>query len=233
MLTVLVLGVSCNVFVCAQYANDIADLLAPQSGAYYDVWLDGEKFVSVYKEVGWLLLLLLLVLACKLVKLQDCVYVSHAVCRTPCCLLTPSLFINLDIPLYPYPYEGHGIYDPEVCCICYDAVCRTPRSLLTAPSTAMAPTTATAPSPSMAHSSCHASSRSQSLCQVREAASIAAAGAAGLQHVAKCLGRMCVASAAGMCTAEVLLSSTSCPMLLVSMWTTLCSSLPLLLLLCR
>jgi sulfite reductase (ferredoxin) len=35
-----------------KYANDIADLLAPQSGAYYDVWLDGEKFVSVYKEVG-------------------------------------------------------------------------------------------------------------------------------------------------------------------------------------
>nr|QPT54870.1 ferredoxin-sulfite reductase [Scenedesmus acutus] len=33
-----------------KYANDIADLLAPQSGAYYDVWLDGEKFVSVYKE---------------------------------------------------------------------------------------------------------------------------------------------------------------------------------------
>lgn len=33
-----------------QYANDIADLLAPQSGAYYDVWLDGEKFMSVYKE---------------------------------------------------------------------------------------------------------------------------------------------------------------------------------------
>ncbi|GIL61196.1 hypothetical protein Vafri_15584 [Volvox africanus] len=31
-------------------ANDFADLLAPQSGAYYDVWLDGEKFVSVYKE---------------------------------------------------------------------------------------------------------------------------------------------------------------------------------------
>ena len=35
----------------ARYARDIADLLAPQSGAYYDVWLDGEKFVSVYKEV--------------------------------------------------------------------------------------------------------------------------------------------------------------------------------------
>jgi hypothetical protein len=33
-----------------QAANDIADLLAPQSGAYYDMWLDGEKFVSVYKE---------------------------------------------------------------------------------------------------------------------------------------------------------------------------------------
>jgi hypothetical protein len=32
-------------------ANDIADLLAPQSGAYYDMWLDGEKFMSVYKEV--------------------------------------------------------------------------------------------------------------------------------------------------------------------------------------
>jgi sulfite reductase (ferredoxin) len=27
-------------------AIDIADLLAPQSGAYYDVWLDGEKFAS-------------------------------------------------------------------------------------------------------------------------------------------------------------------------------------------
>ena len=40
-------------YVAAQkLANDLADLLAPQSGAYYDVWLDGEKFVSVYKEVG-------------------------------------------------------------------------------------------------------------------------------------------------------------------------------------
>lgn len=27
-------------------ANDLADLLAPQSGAYYDVWLDGEKFYA-------------------------------------------------------------------------------------------------------------------------------------------------------------------------------------------
>ena len=33
-------------------AEDLADLLAPQSGAYYDVWLDGEKFFSMYKEVG-------------------------------------------------------------------------------------------------------------------------------------------------------------------------------------
>jgi sulfite reductase (ferredoxin) len=29
-----------------QLAEDIADLLAPQSGAYYDIWLDGEKFAS-------------------------------------------------------------------------------------------------------------------------------------------------------------------------------------------
>lgn len=27
-------------------ANDVADLLAPQSGAYFDVWLDGEKFYA-------------------------------------------------------------------------------------------------------------------------------------------------------------------------------------------
>ncbi|KAK9842398.1 hypothetical protein WJX84_005131 [Apatococcus fuscideae] len=31
---------------CEQYAQDIADLLAPQSGAYYDIWLDGEKFFT-------------------------------------------------------------------------------------------------------------------------------------------------------------------------------------------
>mmetsp|Transcript_17171 Transcript_17171/g.47611 ORF Transcript_17171/g.47611 Transcript_17171/m.47611 type:complete len:656 (+) Transcript_17171:2425-4392(+) len=38
-------------YVLAQkYANDFADLLAPQSGAYYDVWLDGAKYVSVEKE---------------------------------------------------------------------------------------------------------------------------------------------------------------------------------------
>ncbi|KAK9814405.1 hypothetical protein WJX72_005383 [[Myrmecia] bisecta] len=31
-------------------AKDLADLLAPQSGAYYDVWLDGEKFMSAEFE---------------------------------------------------------------------------------------------------------------------------------------------------------------------------------------
>lgn len=33
-------------------AEDLADLLAPQSGAYYDVWLDGEKFASSVFEVS-------------------------------------------------------------------------------------------------------------------------------------------------------------------------------------
>ena len=28
------------------YANQIADLLAPQTGAYYEIWLDGEKVIS-------------------------------------------------------------------------------------------------------------------------------------------------------------------------------------------
>lgn len=30
-----------------EYANNIADLLRPQTGAYYEIWLDGEKAVSV------------------------------------------------------------------------------------------------------------------------------------------------------------------------------------------
>jgi sulfite reductase (ferredoxin) len=30
-----------------KYANNIADLLNPQSGAYYEIWLDGEKAISV------------------------------------------------------------------------------------------------------------------------------------------------------------------------------------------
>lgn len=37
--------------VAEELANDIADLLAPQSGAYYDVWLDGEKFATAVREV--------------------------------------------------------------------------------------------------------------------------------------------------------------------------------------
>jgi hypothetical protein len=37
---------------CERLAEQLADLLAPQSGAYYDVWLDGEKFVSSQIEVG-------------------------------------------------------------------------------------------------------------------------------------------------------------------------------------
>lgn len=36
--------------VAIKMANDIADLFAPQSGAYYDVWLDGEKFMSATRE---------------------------------------------------------------------------------------------------------------------------------------------------------------------------------------
>jgi sulfite reductase (ferredoxin) len=31
---------------CWEYADKIADLLAPQTGAYYEIWLDGEKSVS-------------------------------------------------------------------------------------------------------------------------------------------------------------------------------------------
>lgn len=38
--------------IAEKVANDIADLLAPQSGAYYDVWLDGEKFMSAEFEVS-------------------------------------------------------------------------------------------------------------------------------------------------------------------------------------
>eukprot|EP00239_Pterosperma_sp_CCMP1384_P005938 CAMPEP_0197855808 /NCGR_PEP_ID=MMETSP1438-20131217/27311_1 /TAXON_ID=1461541 /ORGANISM="Pterosperma sp., Strain CCMP1384" /LENGTH=676 /DNA_ID=CAMNT_0043471047 /DNA_START=58 /DNA_END=2088 /DNA_ORIENTATION=+ len=35
---------------CEKTSNDIADLLAPQAGSYYDVWLDGEKFMSSQME---------------------------------------------------------------------------------------------------------------------------------------------------------------------------------------
>lgn len=29
-----------------EYADNVADLLTPQTGAYYEIWLDGEKFIS-------------------------------------------------------------------------------------------------------------------------------------------------------------------------------------------
>ena len=32
-------------------ADELADLLAPQAGSYYDVWLDGEKYYSAEREV--------------------------------------------------------------------------------------------------------------------------------------------------------------------------------------
>jgi sulfite reductase (ferredoxin) len=32
------------------YANNIADLLTPQTGAYYEIWLDGEKFISAEED---------------------------------------------------------------------------------------------------------------------------------------------------------------------------------------
>ncbi|MGD1936877.1 MAG: sulfite reductase, ferredoxin dependent [Cyanophyceae cyanobacterium] len=32
------------------YANNIADLLTPQTGAYYEIWLDGEKAVSLEED---------------------------------------------------------------------------------------------------------------------------------------------------------------------------------------
>ena len=38
--------------IAEKLAEDLADLLAPQSGAYYDVWLDGEKFASSVFEVS-------------------------------------------------------------------------------------------------------------------------------------------------------------------------------------
>jgi sulfite reductase (ferredoxin) len=29
-----------------EYADNVADLLTPQTGAYYDIWLDGEKVIT-------------------------------------------------------------------------------------------------------------------------------------------------------------------------------------------
>ncbi len=33
-----------------EYANNVADLLTPQTGAYYEIWLDGEKAVSAEED---------------------------------------------------------------------------------------------------------------------------------------------------------------------------------------
>jgi sulfite reductase (ferredoxin) len=33
-----------------QYANNVADLLTPQTGAYYEIWLDGEKALSAEED---------------------------------------------------------------------------------------------------------------------------------------------------------------------------------------
>lgn len=63
-----------------QVANDIADLLAPQSGAYYDVWLDGEKFMSMYQEVRHKLL------SVDIIFLRLPVLCTHVrSCRNRCC----------------------------------------------------------------------------------------------------------------------------------------------------
>ena len=65
-----------------ELAVQLADLLAPQSGAYYDIWLDGEKFVSSTFEVDSLLQsltslqILLLCLNCK-----SCLSMNYFVCQ--------------------------------------------------------------------------------------------------------------------------------------------------------
>lgn len=35
-----------------EYANNIADLLRPQTGAYYEIWLDGEKAITAEENPG-------------------------------------------------------------------------------------------------------------------------------------------------------------------------------------
>lgn len=35
-----------------EYANNIADLLTPQTGAYYEIWLDGEKVISAEENAA-------------------------------------------------------------------------------------------------------------------------------------------------------------------------------------
>lgn len=65
---------------CQQLAEDIANLLAPQSGAYYDVWLDGEKFFSAEMEVG----LFMPALCCQIsVSLQQSCQAKSPLCPWP------------------------------------------------------------------------------------------------------------------------------------------------------
>ena len=42
-------GIKPEYAIAQELAKDIGDLLAPQSGAYYDVWLDGEQVLTVEK----------------------------------------------------------------------------------------------------------------------------------------------------------------------------------------
>ena len=42
-------GIKPEYAIAQELAKDIGDLLAPQSGAYYDVWLDGEQILTVEK----------------------------------------------------------------------------------------------------------------------------------------------------------------------------------------
>ena len=42
-------GIKPEYQIAQELAKDIGDLLAPQSGAYYDVWLDGEQVLTVEK----------------------------------------------------------------------------------------------------------------------------------------------------------------------------------------
>ena len=75
--------------LATQYANDIADLLAPQSGAYYDVWLDGEKFFSHQMEVKLVYILLavrfVLVPCSLLVPVIDVQSSCFVACVAGCC----------------------------------------------------------------------------------------------------------------------------------------------------
>lgn len=75
--------------LATQYANDIADLLAPQSGAYYDVWLDGEKFFSHQMEVNPLsavpVVHLVVVLYSTIILVNVVLSSDYVACIVSCC----------------------------------------------------------------------------------------------------------------------------------------------------